>query len=124
MNTVNTHKKSAGETRTIIVGFGEKLTRTLPSRISVNYPTVCTPELLTGTPTVDELATAALTLSTPMLVTTDCEVAGRVIKASQGVQFTVSGGVAGTSYRIRVAATSDAAAPQTLTAIVGLLVYA
>lgn len=129
MNTVNTHSKSAGETRTIVVGFGDKLRPTSRPqntgyRSAPYIATYACEELLTGTPTVAELSTSALTFSTPAVTDTDQEVNGRLVRRGQGVQFAVSGGTPGTSYRIRITATTDASPVQTITANVGLSVYA
>lgn len=91
--------KKAGETRTYIVCFSEKL---------------CTGEVLTGTPTVEELRTSALTLSDAALTSTEWTISGRPIKAYTAVQFTVSGGTARTDYTIRVTAGTDSSPEQTL----------
>lgn len=109
MTVVNLHSKGAGEARTVIVDFGDKLT---------------SDELLLTADTVVELETADLTLSDLAITTVDHEFGGRIVKKSEGVQFTVSGGTAGTNYRIRITATTDAAVLQTVIATIGLAVYA
>lgn len=87
------HNKKAAEIRTFKVPFSDKLHAD---------------ELLSGTPTVAEVGTAALTISSPELTVSPLAVMGNVfIPTSLGVQFTVAGGVAGTTYTIRITAETD-----------------
>lgn len=92
--------KKAAETRTFHVDLSHKL---------------YTDELLSGTPTVTEVGTSALTISGVELTTSPTTPWGRMfIPTSRGVQFTVAGGMAGTLYTIRITVTTDATAAQTL----------
>lgn len=85
--------KRADEVRTFTVEFSGKL---------------IADELLSGTPTVAEVGTSALTISSPELTVSPLAVMGNVfVPTSLGVQFTVAGGVAGTTYTIRVTAETD-----------------
>lgn len=86
--------KKAAEVRTFTVEFSDKLHAE---------------ELLSGTPTVEEVGTSALTISSPELTVSPLMVMGYVfIPTSRGAQFTVEGGVAGTTYTIRITAETDA----------------
>lgn len=59
-------------------------------------------ELLTGTPTIVEVTTTALTLANKAVSTAALTINGRSSAIGQAVQFKVSGQVAGVTYRIRV----------------------
>ncbi len=59
-------------------------------------------EVLTGSPSVEEVTTTDLTLSNKALNTTIITVNGLQVPISQAVQFKCVGGVAGTTYTIRV----------------------
>lgn len=109
MTVVNLHSKGAGETRTVIVGLGEKLAKD---------------ELILSADTVVELGTADLTLSGLAITSVDQEVTGRLIRAAEGLQFTVAGGTAGEDYRIQVTATTDDTPAQVIVVTLGLAVYA
>lgn len=91
--------KRAGETRTVFVDLGPKLSAD---------------ELLTGTPTVEEIGSSDLTITGVGLNVLDETVAGRLASVDQAVVFTVAGGVAGTEYRLRITAGTDADTAQTL----------
>lgn len=85
--------KRANEVRTYTVSFTGKL---------------LADELLSGTPTVAEVSTTALTISSPTLTASPTSPIGKFfIPTSHGVQFTVEGGVSGTSYTIRLTAGTD-----------------
>lgn len=85
--------KRAAEVRTFTVEFSGKL---------------YADELLSGAPTVEEVGTSALTISGPELTVSPVAVMGNVfVPTSRGAQFTVAGGVAGTTYTIRVTAETD-----------------
>ena len=96
------HAMTAAETRLATVSFRSVLS---------------SGELLTGTPTVAEVGTADLTISN-VAVNTTAVAASDIfpdgVSVGQAVQFLVSGGVAGTTYSIRVSATTDATPAQTL----------
>jgi hypothetical protein len=64
-------------------------------------------ELLTGIPTVVEVATTDLTLSGKTVNTEEVRIIGRDIPQGKAVQFSVSGAKSGTEYLIRVTATTD-----------------
>ncbi len=97
--SVNLYSKRAGETRNVAVDMSGKLQ---------------TGELLTGTPTVVEWGSSALTISSPGLNLEDQVIAGKIALVNRAVVFTVAGGVSGTLYTIRITAVSDADAAQTL----------
>jgi hypothetical protein len=93
--------KKAAETVHVIVDFSHRLT---------------IGELLTGTPVVAEVTTSDLTLSNPIVPTADTTVSllQQMALADKCVQFTVEGGTAGTTYVVRITATTDATYAQTL----------
>lgn len=95
----NANTKKAGETRTYIVSFAEKLREH---------------EALTGTPTATELRTSALTITDVDLTVEDWTIMGRRIKAYTAVVFSVSGGTARNDYTIRVEVGTDTSPVQTL----------
>jgi len=103
MNTLNTlidpTSKKEGETRTIVVPFIDKLRED---------------ETLTGTPTVAELNTAALTITDIGVTGQDVTIRGQTIEAGKAVQFSVSGGTARNDYTIRVRASGNTSPTQTL----------
>ena len=82
-------------------------------------------ELLTGTPTVVEIATTDLTIaSVARNVAAETiwpdgpDQPSRIVAIDKGVQFRVSGAVAGTAYQCAVSVTTDGG--QTLTGTVRL----
>lgn len=81
-------------------------------------------ELLTGTPTVVEVTTTDLTLANKAVNGATLTINGVECIAGQAVTFKVSGGVAGSTYTIRVTATSDASPAQTFVVSVRLTVTA
>lgn len=82
--------------------------------ISIDYQDWLFPgELLTGTPTVTEVTTSDLTIDNEAVNDAATTIDGRAVAIGQAVQFSVSGQVAGSRYRIRITATSDAAVPRT-----------
>lgn len=101
--------KTVGETRNVAVSFVDVLD---------------VGELLTGTPTVVEVTSTDLTLTNNAVNGSSLVVNGEACLAGQVVTFTVAGGVAGTTYEIRITATSNASNPQTLQATVRLKVVA
>lgn len=92
--------KRADEVRTFTVEFSGKLHAD---------------ELLSGTPTVEEVGTSALTISGPELTVSPSDIFAKIfIPTGIGVQFTVAGGIAGNTYTIRITAGTDATSAQTL----------
>lgn len=91
--------KRAAEVRSYAVDFGGKLS---PD------------ELLAGTPTATELVTSALTISGVELNGVVRTIGGRIALVAQAVVFLVAGGVAGTTYTIRITVGTNATAAQTL----------
>lgn len=109
------YKLKAGETRAFTVDFSSRLSTppfspTGPCESSTTYAT----EVLTGTPTVAEVGTSALTIANVALNTAALWVAGRSIAANQGVTFTVSGGTTRTVYTVRITIATDGTPAQTL----------
>lgn len=91
--------KKAGETRTIVVPFIDKL---------------IAEETLTGTPTVVETSASDLTITDVSVTGLDWIIRGQTVKAGTAVQFSVSGGTTRTDYTIRVTAVSNTSPIQTL----------
>ena len=71
-------------------------------------------ELLTGTPSVDELYTSGLTITNKVVNTSTIEVKGRDCDAGTAVQFLVQGQTSGSSYRVQIKATTDSTPAQTI----------
>lgn len=71
-------------------------------------------ELLTGTPTIVEVTTTDLTLTSKQVNTNPVTINGAVCVAGQAVQFKVAGGVAGTNYVIRITVGTAGNPTQTL----------
>lgn len=71
-------------------------------------------ELLTGTPTILEVTTTDLILANKVVNTAQLTINGRKVATGQAIQFTVSVGLADTSYEIRVTIDTDATPAQTL----------
>lgn len=72
-----------------------------------------TSELLTGTPTIVEVTTTDLTLSSKAINTGAVVVNGVSCAAGEAITFRVAGGVAGTQYVIRITAGTNATPAQT-----------
>ena len=81
-------------------------------------------ELLTGTPTIVEVTTTDLTLASKAVNGSTLTINGVECLAGQAVTFKVSGGVAGSTYTIRVTVSSDATPAQTFVVAVRLAVEA
>ena len=74
-----------------------------------------TDEVLTGTPTVTEVATTDLTIGSKAVSTAALTINGESVAVGEAVQFTVSGQVAtSTPYKIKITATTDSTPAQTL----------
>jgi hypothetical protein len=65
-------------------------------------------ETLTGTPTVAEVGSTDLTLSSPLVNTLSVVVLGVTVTAGQAVEFGVRGQKAGSLYTISVTASTSA----------------
>jgi len=81
-------------------------------------------ELLTGTPTVAEITTTALTLTDKAVSTSVLRINGKERAAGEAVTFKVAGGVAGTTYKIGINCGTTATPAQTLRGVVTLVVDA
>lgn len=77
-------------------------------------PVLSSGELLTGTPTVTEITTSALTLDNKAVNTGALTINGVSVAVGQAVQFNVAGGSANTDYNVRVICATDASPAQTL----------
>lgn len=108
-STVERRHMSAGETRMVAVSFIGKLD---------------SGELLTGTPTVTEVTTTDLTLDNKAVNTAALTIDGATVAVGQAIQFSVTGGTAGTTYQITCSCGTDATPAQTLVATVTLVVEA
>lgn len=93
------YRKKPGETRTFAVNLTHKLHGA---------------ELLSGTPTVAERYTTALTITAVALNADSRWISGRTALAGQAVEFTVAGGVLGSTYIVRVTAGTDSSPAQVL----------
>jgi hypothetical protein len=92
MAATNIKSKRPGETRTVAVDMSHKL---------------AVYELLTGTPTVVERTTSALTITGEGI--SDCAwiIGGYSVLAERAVVFTVAGGTAGNTYTLRITAVTN-----------------
>ena len=81
-------------------------------------------ELLTGTPTIVEVTTTALTLSDKAVSTAALIINGRTVIIGAALQFKVVGGAAGTEYEIRLTCATNSTPAQTRIARIKLLVVA
>lgn len=79
-------------------------------------------ELLTGTPTVVEVDTSELTLTSKAVNTDAMLVNAETCVAGQVVTFLVAGGVAGTTYRIKVTVGTNGSPAQTFVVSLSLRV--
>lgn len=70
-------------------------------------------ELLTGTPTIIEVATNVLTLSNKAINTEALVINSETVAIGEAVQFSVAGGVAGSTYTIRITVVTDSTPAQT-----------
>ena len=69
----------------------------------------------TGTPTVVEVTTSDLTLTNKAVNSaTYTDIDGATVAIGKGLQFTASGGSAGTTYTIRVTCSTDSSPAETL----------
>ena len=101
-------RKHVSEVRAVAVDFGAVLD---------------SGELLTGTPTVTE-ATGGVTLGSKAVNTGSITVNGRTVITGQAVQFTITGGTAGTEYTVVVTCGTNATPAQTLIEVLRFKVIA
>ena len=97
--------KTAAETRNVAVSFANMLD---------------SGESLTGTPTILEITTTALTLSDKVVSSAALTIAGVSVPSGSAVTFKVVGGVAGTTYRIGITCGTNATPAQTLRGVLVL----
>lgn len=71
---------------------------------------------LTGTPTIAEVTTTALTLGSKSVnaATYSDAVTGKMVAIGKGLQFTVAGGVAGVTYSVRCTCATNSSPAETL----------
>ena len=100
--------KTASEVRNVAVSFVGKLD---------------SGELLTGSPTVAE-STGDLAIANVAVSTAALTINGASVAAGAAVQFSVSGGTAGTTYVITIACGTDSTPAQTLRGAIYLPVVA
>jgi hypothetical protein len=93
------HTKGAGETRNIAVDFRGKLRGS---------------EKLTGTPTIVEVTTSALTLTNKAVNTAAVTILGESVGIGLALQVRVSGGTAGAEYEIKFTCATDSDPAQTV----------
>lgn len=85
-------------------------------------------ELATGTPTIAEVTTSDLTITSAavsteqLLIIAGGDEDGYLVPAGRAIQFNVSGGVAGTTYAIKVTYQTDSTPSQTNIVVVKLSV--
>lgn len=79
-----------------------------------------TGELLTGTPTVVEVNTTALTLDNKAINTAAVEILGEQVAIGKAVQFRVAGGATGRTYSVTITVSTNATAPRTIVRTVDL----
>ena len=89
---------SAGDTEVLAVDFTDQLD---------------SGELLTGTPTIVEVTTTALTLASKAVSTAALVIDGRTVAIGMAVQCKVSGQVASNTYRIRITVSTNATLART-----------
>jgi hypothetical protein len=94
--------RSAGSTRNAAFDFGD------------DEGPLDSGELLTGTPTIVEVSTSALTISNKVVSTAELTINGRTVAIGEAVQCSVTGGTAGTTYTIRVTVDTDSTPAQTI----------
>jgi hypothetical protein len=107
------YTKRPGETIDVTVSFKDHLIQT-PSTYYTTAGWPISSELLTGTPTAEELITSDLTIESVEVLTVGRLFAGGLLNANEGVHFRVSGGTTRTAYTIRVTVGTDASPAQTL----------
>ncbi len=81
-------------------------------------------ELLTGTPTILEVTTTDLTLTSKVVNTAQLTLSGKTVPVGEAIQFHVTGGTANTTYSILITTITDATPAQTLPLTIKLRVKA
>lgn len=112
MKAPQRQSKTVSEVRNAVVSFSGKLD---------------SGELLTGTPTVTEVNASspqALTIANIAINTTELTINDISTAIGEAVQFSVSGGIAGTVYTIKIVCSTDATPAQTLYGTITLRVRA
>ncbi len=113
---VNTTFKKAGEVKTVLISFADKLMP--PPQISSNPQSAAAlasvAEQLAGTPTVEEIGSSDLSFTGIGLNPQDLSIKGIRVPANQGVLFDVAQGMARQDYTIRITASSSASPAQIL----------
>lgn len=71
-------------------------------------------ELLVGPPTVLEVDTSDLTIINTVVNTSEIEIGSRTVAIGEGVQFHLTGVVAGVKYEIEITVDTDSTPAQTL----------
>ena len=71
-------------------------------------------ELLSGTPTIVEVTTTDLTLTNKVISTAILTINDISVPVAEAVQFSVSGGTAGKTYKIRISCATNSTPAQTL----------
>lgn len=71
-------------------------------------------EVLIGTPTVVEVGTSDLTLSSKVISTVAQDISGVNVPVGEAIQFSVSGGSVNTLYTINVSCQTTSNPPQTI----------
>lgn len=100
-----TYEIATGETRNVAIDFRGKLD---------------SGELLTGTPTIVEVTTTDLTLSSKAVSTTALTINGETVAIGEAVTFKVAGALDGKNYRILISASTTSTPAQTVQATVRL----
>ena len=93
------HEKGASETRLVAIDFDDVLEAG---------------ESFAGTPTLTEVGTSALSLSSPAVSDAAREILGRSVPAGRALLFACAGGTAGVTYRIGVTCGTDATPAQVI----------
>ena len=88
--------KHASETRTISIDYTDKLD---------------SGEALTGTPSVSEVTTSDLTITSPQLNSGELTINGSTVAAAKAVQCQVAAGTSGTTYQLLVQVSTDSSSP-------------
>lgn len=71
-------------------------------------------ELLTGTPTVTEITTSALTFANIAVNTVAVSILNKTVAIGKAVRFKMSGQAAGVTYTVRVSAATDSSPARTV----------
>jgi len=105
----STEQKTAGEARNISIRFSELLDDG---------------ELLTGTPTILELVSSDLTISSKAVSTAIRTINGVSTPIGEAVQCSITGGTAGITYEVQIVAATDSTPAQSLYGNIKLKVVA